>query len=78
MPVPIPDKPGQLFNNADSFGMVFDEAWKRLERSGKQQDLSLEEKKQKAMAECNEHPFMLSDPAMANQVAEFRIRLLGL
>jgi hypothetical protein len=78
MPVPIPDKPGQLFDNADSFGMVFDEAWKRHERSGQHQGLSLAEKKQKALAECNAHPFMLSNPAMADQVAEFRIRLLGL
>jgi hypothetical protein len=30
------------------------------------------------MAECSEHPFMLSNPAMAAQVADFRIRLLGL
>ncbi|MFM2159070.1 MAG: hypothetical protein RLZZ124_1544, partial [Cyanobacteriota bacterium] len=33
MPLPIPEKPGQLFDNADSFAMVFDEAWRRLQRS---------------------------------------------
>jgi hypothetical protein len=27
---------------------------------------------------CADHPFVLTNPAMARQVAEFRIRLLGL
>ena len=31
-----------------------------------------------AIAACTEHPFWLSNPAMADQVADFRIRLLGL
>ena len=30
MPLPIPDKPGQLFDNPDSYAMVFDDAWRRL------------------------------------------------
>jgi hypothetical protein len=78
MPLPIPDKPGQLFDNADSFGMVFDEAWKDHERRQPGHGLSTEQKKQLILEACSHHPFMGSDPAMASQVADFRIRLLGL
>ena len=78
MPISIPEKPGQLFDNADSFGMVFDEAWKRHQKSGRHEGLSTADKKQQAIAECSEHPFMLSNPDRASQVADFRIRLLGL
>lgn len=78
MPLPIRDKPGQLFNNADSFAMVFDDAWKRFAQLPATAALTAEEKKQQAMEACADHPFILSDPAMASQVADFRIRLLGL
>jgi hypothetical protein len=78
MPLPIPDKPGQVFDNADSFGMVFDEAWQHHERTSPSHGLSTEEKKLLMLQACGEHPFMLSSPAMATQVADFRIRLLGL
>ena len=78
MPLPIPDKPGQLFNNADSFAMVFDAAWRQLLRRPDASSLSSAEKKQQALDACADHPFMISDPAMADQVAKFRIRLLGL
>ena len=77
MPLPIPEKPGQLFDNADSFAMVFDEAWSRLERQPAGRDLATAEKRERALEACADHPFMLSDPAMAAQVADFRIRLLG-
>jgi hypothetical protein len=36
-----------------------------------------QERKRLAMEACADHPFALSDPAMAEQVADFRIRLLG-
>ena len=78
MPLPIPDKPGQLFDNPDSYAMVFDEAWRRLEGTREGAELTAEAKKQRAMAACADHPFALSNPAMAGQVADFRIRLLGL
>jgi len=78
MPIHIPEKPGELFDNADSFGMVFDAAWKRHQSSGRHEGLSTDEKKQQAIAECSEHPFMVSNPDRASQVADFRIRLLGL
>lgn len=78
MPLPIPDKPGQLFDNADSFAMVFDEAWQQLQRRPAARELALDEKKRQVMETCADHPFMISQPAMAEQVADFRIRLLGL
>lgn len=78
MPIPIPDKPGQLFDNADSFAMVFDEAWQRQQRSPAASELTIEEKRRRVLAACADHPFMVNQPAMAAQVADFRIRLLGL
>ncbi len=78
MPIQIPDKPGQLFDNADSFAMVFDAAWRQLLSRADAASLSSVEKKQQALQACADHPFMLSNPAMAHQVADFRIRLLGL
>ncbi|MGA0021726.1 MAG: hypothetical protein ACO3GW_06135 [Vulcanococcus sp.] len=78
MPISIPEKPGQLFDNADSFAMVFDAAWTKLMGQPDAGSLSSEEKKRLALEACGDHPFMLSNPAMADQVADFRIRLLGL
>jgi hypothetical protein len=78
MPLPIPDKPGQLFDNADSFAMQFDAAWRHLLGQSSAASLSRDEKKQQVLKACAEHPFMLSDPDMASQVADFRIRLLDL
>ena len=77
MPLPIPDRPGQLFNNPDSYAMVFDEAWRRVVNAPGAAELTDAAKKQQAMQACADHPFALSDPAMAAQVADFRIRLLG-
>ncbi len=78
MPISIPEKPGQLFDNADSFAMVFDAAWTKLMGQPDAGSMSSEEKKRLALEACGDHPFMLSNPAMADQVADFRIRLLGL
>jgi hypothetical protein len=78
MPISIPEKPGQLFDNADSFAMVFDAAWTKLMGEPDTGSMSSEEKKRLALEACGDHPFMLSNPAMADQVADFRIRLLGL
>jgi hypothetical protein len=68
------------FNNADSFAQAFDTAWMELSGSGPapippdQAAARLEE----VLEQLREHPFAASDPAMARQVAEFRLRLLGL
>ena len=78
MPIRIPEKAGQLFDNADSFAMVFDAAWTKLMGQPDAGSMSSDEKKRLALEACADHPFMLSNPAMADQVADFRIRLLGL
>jgi hypothetical protein len=57
---------------------VFDEAWQRQERSPASRELPLDEKRRRVLDACADHPFMLSQPAMAEQVADFRIRLLNL
>jgi hypothetical protein len=67
----------QLFNNADSFAMVFDEAWKRHNFEHPNHSLSVDEKLEKILAQVSEHPFALSSPQMSRQVAQFRTRLLG-
>jgi hypothetical protein len=67
------------FNNADSFGQAFDEAWQRLSSgpapTPPEHATALLEA---VLDQLKEHPFADADPAMARQVAEFRIRLLGL
>ena len=77
MPIKIPDKPGELFDNADSFAMVFDGAFKRQASTGAHDNLSLQEKKDLAIQACSDHPFFLSNPKVAAQDADFRLRLFG-
>ena len=67
----------RVFDNADSFAMVFDRTWKRLK--GQDSDTAagdaFVDRVFEAMAD---HPFLVSSPEMARQVAAFRIRLLDL
>ncbi len=75
--VPLPEPPSdRLFNNADSFAQAFDEAWTRHRRQHGELDLSA--RTDAVLAEVAEHPFAQSQPELARQVADFRIRLLGL
>ena len=73
-----PPAAGQVFNNADSFAQAFDEAWQAHSRRSQAEPLSATEKLELILVQVADHPFIQSDPAMARQVAEFRIRLLGL
>lgn len=78
---PAPPPSDRLFNNADSFAQVFDEAWNRLSRGhagGSGGSGGSEALLEAVLAQLADHPFAQSDPAMARQVGEFRIRLLGL
>ena len=59
-------------------GMVFDAAWKRHTTQNPDHAMASTEKIGLILASCTDHPFMVSSPAMARQVADFRIRLLGL
>lgn len=74
-PQPVSDR---QYNNADSFAHAFDEAWKRQQPSDPEDALAREEKLVDVLSQIADHPFAQADAAMARQVAEFRIRLLGL
>ena len=67
----------RVFDNADSFAMVFDRTWKQL-RSSNKAELSQEEHLEAVLEAMADHPFLISSPDMARQVAAFRIRLLEL
>ena len=57
----------KLYDNADSFAMSFDEAWKNIDCD----DLRL--KIDKVLDILSDHPFLLSNPKNAKKMAEFRI-----
>ena len=67
----------RVFDNADSFAMVFDRTWKQL-RSSNKAELSQEEHLEAVLEAMADHPFLISSPDVARQVAAFRIRLLEL
>ncbi|MFM7267552.1 MAG: hypothetical protein ACKOZT_03050 [Cyanobium sp.] len=76
----LPEPPAdRAFNNADSFAQAFDEAWSRLSRGAAPAAADTAAALLEAVLEqLRDHPFAAADPAMARQVGEFRIRLLGL
>ncbi len=65
------------YNNADSFSMIFDEAWAK-NKFGPDQKLTVEEKIEKIIEDNKEHPFVKSSPSQAINVARFRLKLLQL
>ncbi|MFM7269050.1 MAG: hypothetical protein ACKOZT_10785 [Cyanobium sp.] len=76
----LPEPPSdRAFNNADSFAQAFDEAWARLRQgptpAAPETAMAVLEA---VLEQLRDHPFAAADPAMARQVGEFRIRLLGL
>lgn len=69
----------RLFNNADSFAMAFDDAWKKLASDSNFKDQSIDNKVSFILEnQIFEHPFLIDNPEQAVQVAQFRIRLLDL
>ena len=68
---------GNLYNNADSFAMAFDAAWKDcgLENNN---DINIEEKIKITFEKLKTHPFLLENPIESKNLALFRIKLLGL
>lgn len=74
-PQPVSDR---QYNNADSFAHAFDQAWQQHDAHSGRDTLEREDKLALILEQVRDHPFAQSDPAMARQVAEFRIRLLGL
>ena len=57
----------QLYDNADSFAMSFDEEWKNIDC----EDLRL--KIDKVFEYLSDHPFLVSNPKNAKKIAEFRV-----
>ena len=65
------------YNNADSFAMAFDVAWKEccLENNTV---LNIEEKIKITFEKIKTHPFLIENPIQSKDLAHFRIKLLGL
>ena len=57
----------KVYDNADSFAISFDEEWKKIDCD----DLRL--KIDKVFQLLSDHPFLLSNPENARNLAEFRI-----
>ena len=57
----------KVYDNADSFAIAFDEAWKNIDCK----DLRL--KIDKVLDFLSDHPFFVSNPENARKMAEFRI-----
>ena len=79
MPFPsIEHGDDRIFNNADSFAMAFDAAWKNF-NPGKDEEIPTEsEKLAIILSKIDQHPFLKEFPIKAKEVAQFRIRLLNL
>jgi hypothetical protein len=57
----------KIYDNADSFAMSFDEEWENVDC----EDIRL--KIDKVFELLHEHPFLISNPKNAREIAEFRI-----
>ena len=66
-----------LYNNADSFAMAFDSAWKSCDL-GNNKDLKLDKKIELTFEKIKTHPFLVENPIQSKNIALFRIKLLGL
>ena len=73
-----PPSSNQVFNNADSFALAFDEAWQHHSQLQPNHNLNNEEKVELILEQISDHPFVVNQASMARQVADFRLRLLGL
>ena len=61
----------KTYNNADSFSMAFDEEWEKIKCEDKNKKIK------KVIELLSDHPFVISNPEMAEKIANFRINLLG-
>ena len=66
-----------LYNNADSFAMAFDAAWKDCDL-GNNKNLKVDEKIEITFEKIKTHPFLIENPIQSKNIAHFRIKLLGL
>jgi len=58
---------GKIYNNADSFAMSFDEEWQNINCD------DLELKIDKVIDILSDHPFVISKPLIAREIANFRV-----
>ena len=68
---------GNSYNNADSFAMAFDEAWKDCDLE-KNNGVNIEDKIKITFEKIKTHPFLIENPIQSKNLALFRIKLLGL
>ncbi len=57
----------KIYNNADSFATSFDEEWQKITCNDKNNKID------KVIDALSEHPFVISNPENARNIAEFRI-----
>ena len=57
----------KIYNNADSFANSFDEEWLKLDCN------DVRAKIEKVIEILSDHPFVISNPDNAKNIAEFRI-----
>ena len=60
----------KTYNNADSFAMSFDEEWQKVNCNDKTQKIN------KIIEILSSHPFVISNPENARNIAKFRIHSL--
>ena len=65
------------YNNADSFSMAFDSAWRDNDIE-KNKQLNIDEKIDITLKKIENHPFLIDNPSESKNIALFRIKLLGL
>ena len=68
---------GNLYNNADSFAIAFDDAWKSCDLENNK-DMNIDEKIKITFEKIKTHPFLVENPIQSKNLALFRIKLLGL
>ena len=57
----------KIYDNADSFAMSFDEEWQKISC----EDLKV--KIEKVIENLSDHPFVISNPDNAKNIADFRV-----
>tara|TARA_Y100001968_G_C19199770_1_gene639359 strand:- start:222 stop:509 length:288 start_codon:yes stop_codon:yes gene_type:complete len=65
------------YNNADSFAIAFDAAWKDITLENNQA-INLEKRIEITFEKIKNHPFLIKNPSQSKNIALFRIKLLGL
>ena len=57
----------KLFDNADSFAKSFDEEWKKIQCEDSKMKI------EKVIKTLSDHPFVISNPKNAKDIAKFRV-----